>query len=214
MGGNINGDATETVVVGARPQARMLTLWNDGFLLNAWYYSIDDGEKMLVPVEWLSDDRLTIQPTEASAAWVGKTIYVYAEVIPATRRFQVTGFTTTANDPQAFVFNLKGVQGTPTADIDLTFFIFDNGHLDIEQLPYGQYTLTTLSWAWRYGHPQSVRIGEGSPLDATSGSVTLNLNTTDEVVITYSSNNKKTQWLSDDVAGVIPTTPVQTPGQS
>ena len=207
---------TDKVAIGAnRPQANRLTLSEHaGHILQRWTYDIGDGQRQPVPGEWIgSDDKMTVQPAAPGVDWAGKTIYIYAELIPTTRHFRVEGFTTTANDPQVFVFNLKGTEEA-TNHIDLTFFILDNGHLDIEQLPYGQYTLTTLSWAWRYGHPQSVRIGEGSPLDATSGSVTLNLNTTDEVVITYSSDNKKTQWLSDDVAGVIPTTPAQTPGQS
>ena len=212
-------DGVDTVAIGSgtRPAKKTLTFTEQGvggYIVNGWYYAVGDGALQTVPAELLSDNMMSIQLLEPGVEYAGETVYVYVEVIPATRHFRVDGFTTTANDPQAFVFNLKGTEGTSTAGIDLTFFIFDNGHLDIDHLPYGQYTLTTLSWAWRYGHPQSVRIGEGSPLDATSGSVTLNLNTTDEVVITYSSNNKKTQWLSDDVAGVIPTTPVQTPGQS
>ena len=210
---NQENAASETVVVGTRPQARKLSLWDAGFQLRRWYYKVGEGEQTNVPSEWLSDGQMVIQPTAAPPEWAGKTITIYAELIPTTRHFRVDGFTTTANDPQAFVFNLKGTEKTPTAGIDLTFFIFDNGHLDIEQLPYGQYTLTTLSWAWRYGHPATVTFNN-QEMNASSGSVTLNLNTTGEVVITYSSNNKKTQWLSDDVAGVIPTTPVQTPGQS
>ena len=202
MGGTI-AEPTDTVRIGgARPELKTLELWNDGYTLTGWYYSIGVGELIPANADWISNDGMSIWLPAPEVDLAGKTIYVYAEVVPTTRRFSVEGFQTDENDPQAFVFRLTGKLGTPTAGIDVTFTIFDIGHTDIEHLPYGEYTLTTLHWAWRFGHPNTVTFND-AVLDAATGSVTLHLNTTGDVIITYPSTaiNK---WLTDAASGTVP----------
>ena len=196
---------TDTVAIGGnKPTPKTLELWNEGYFLHAWYYSIGDGEKKPVPNGWLSDDKTVISLPAPGIDLAGQTVYIYAEVLPTTRRFSVEGFEAWENDPQAFVFRLQGKEGTSTKGIDLTFTIFDIGYTDVSHLPYGEYTLTTLHWAWRLGHPDTVSFN-GQVLDAKSGTVTLNLNTTGDVIITYPSDYSR-QWLSDDASGVVPLT--------
>ena len=207
MGATI-GTPTEVVAVGSVPTPKTLTLWNDGYRLNGWTYAVEGGERQALPTGWkLSNNDTVIAPTAPTAEWAGKTVYIYAEIVPTIRRFRVEGYHSMENDPQAFVFNLKGVAGTPTAGIDLIFFIFDSGYVDISNLPYGEYTLTTLHWAWRPGHPTSVTFnGVTQAFEHEVGHVKLNLNTTGDVVITYPGTlNEK--WLSDDASGIIPVTP-------
>ncbi len=206
MGATIE-NPTDTITIGSGDQStKKLTLWSEGYFINKWYYSIDDGELLPVPEDkWLSNNKtvITVEPPEADMA--GKTVYIFAEVLPTTRRFRVDGFATDDNDPQAFVFRLQGKAGTQTAGIDVTFTIFDTGYLDIERLPFGQYTLTTLHWAWRLGHPDTVTFNDQAP-SAETGTVTLDLNTTGDVIITYSDKYSE-KWLSDDASGYVPISP-------
>jgi hypothetical protein len=204
LGTNASVDKpSETVTIGGKaPSANELSLWNDGVYLNAWYYSIGNGERKAVPANWISNNGMVITPDPPDVELAGKTVYIYAEVLPFTRRFRVEGYESPENDPQAFVFRLVGKLGTQTAGIDITFIIFDDGYTDIKHLPYGDYTLTTLHWAWRLGHPLSVSFND-EKLDADSGTVTLKLTESGKVVITYSSDEMD-KWLSDDASGVVP----------
>lgn len=204
MGGLI-ADPSATVAIGGEPPAaKTLELWSDGFFVNAWYYSIGDGEKKPLPKEWLSENNMTVKPAPPTAEYAGQTVYIYAEVLPTTRRFKVDGFASPENDPQAFVFKLKGTE-SKTAHVDVTFIIFDNGYTDIALLPYGEYTLTTLHWAWRYGRPTSVTFNGVETEVPMVGQVTLKLETTGDVIITYPSGITE-KWLTDDASGVVSTT--------
>ena len=211
MGGTIDGDTDKVIIGDKTPESRTLQLWSDGYMLRGWYYAIDDGEFM--PVQdgqdgWdISDDQYTISLPKPEAQDAGKTIYVYAEVVPISRRFQVAGYASPENDPQAFVFRLQGTAGTATAGIDLTFIIFDTGYIDIEYLPYGVYTLTTLHWAWRPGHPTTVVFNNISyGLEHDVGYVELDLRTSGDVTINY-PNTLNDDWLSDDASGIVPLSP-------
>ena len=196
-------DSTDTVTIGGNgPKSKKLVLWDDGYVLSGWYYAIDDGERMPVPKEWLSDKNMVVTPPLPGVDLAGKTVYVYAEVIPTTRRFSVEGFATPENDPQAFVFNLKGKAGTATSGVDVTFVIYDDGYIDISYLPYGEYTLTTLHWAWRLDHPTDVTFNDETHT-VKNGMVTLKLDTTGDVIINYPSKYN-VKWLSDDASGTVP----------
>ena len=74
--------------------------------------------------------------------------------------------------------------------------------MDIDHLPYGEYTLRTLHWAWRFGHPDTVSFN-GEILNAEAGEVTLDLNTVGDVIITY-PKDAVDAWLSDAASGVVP----------
>ena len=203
-------------------------MWNKNeCILNGWYYSVGDGEMIPVPKEWLSNNGMVIQLPEPTVEDAGKTYFIFAEVVPTTRRFIVKGYESPENDPQAFVFRLVGKAGTATANIDLTFFIFDTGYIDIERLPYGEYTLTTLHWAWRLGHPDHVIFNKGNKEDMDAveniedvedaiiqatpyGVATLVLDDVGDVIIWYETETID-KWLTDDASGIlpIPTKPVQ-----
>lgn len=198
------GNPTDTVAIGGNPPApKTLELWGDGeYFLNAWYYSVGDGEEKPVLEGWLSADKMTVTVPTPEVAYAGKMVYVYAEVLPTIRRFKIEGFTSPENDPQAFVFRLQGKAETATADIDVTFIIFDNGYTDIAHLPYGEYTLTSLHWAWRYDESPYV-VFNGVQTDAEEGKLSLNLNTAGDVIVTYPDEMNE-KWLTDDASGIVP----------
>ena len=207
VGGTI-GNPTDTVAIGGDPpEGKTLTLWGDRYFLHAWYYSVGDGERIPLEEEWLSEDKMTVTLPAPDVSMAGQTVYVFAEVFSNTRRFKVEGFTSPENDPQAFIFHLKGKKGTVTEKVDVTFIIFDNGHTDITLLPYGEYTLTTLHWAWRYGHPDTVTFDD-EVLDATSGTVSLSLDTPGDVAIVYPTQGNE-KWLTDAASGILSVHPVE-----
>lgn len=206
VGASIENPTDTVVIGGGAPKSKTLELWgkNGEYFVNNWYYSVGDGEEQEVPESWLSGDRLTvtIPESEVNVAHAGKMIYVYAEVVPATRRFIVDGFLSPENDPQAFVFNIRGAEPA-TADVDVDFFIFDNGYVDISHLPYGTYTITTLHWAWRYGAPASVIFdGVEHAIDENGQVEELELKVSGDVVITYPAKMNE-QWLTDDASGMV-----------
>ena len=205
VGATIDNPTDEVVIGSEEPDSKTLSLWNDGYVLLGWYYAIEDGELLPVPEGWLSNNDMTVTLPKPQVQYAGKTVYVYADVIPMTRRFRVEGFASSENDPQPFVFRLQGKAGTATAKIDLTFVIFDTGYIDIERLPYGEYTLTTLHWAWRYGHPEWVTFN-GEKHVVKNETVTLKLETQGDVVIKYGSTPID-KWLSDDASGIVSTNP-------
>ena len=205
VGASIENPTDTVVIGGGAPKSKTLELWgkNGEYFVNNWYYSVGGGEEEPVPESWLSDDKMTITIPESAVKveHAGKMIYVYAEVVPATRRFIVDGFLSPENDPQAFVFHIRGAE-TATADVDVDFIIFDNGYVDISHLPYGTYTITTLHWAWRYGAPASVTFG-GVEHPIENGQVTLELKVSGDVIITYPAKMNE-QWLTDDASGIVP----------
>ena len=55
------------------------------------------------------------------------------------------------DENQTFIFTIKGVQGTNTAEIDLTVTIHGNGEITITNLPVGNYVVVEQTeWSWRY----------------------------------------------------------------
>ena len=189
---SINGDSA---AVGTSPEKAVVLTVNTGFYLEGWKYSVGEGELQPVPDEWLSDDKMTLKVTDTRADWVGEMIYVYAELLPTTRTFEVTGSDSSEQKGvHSFLFNIKGKAETDTEDIDLTFIIVGNGSIKLERLPYGEYTITPLGWAWRYGMPR-VYVGENN-IDLVDGKANVTFSNADNVVFQYTEATK-TYWLTD-----------------
>lgn len=209
-GGRLSVTSDDENVVGSPPKSTTLTLY-DGYYLYRWCYMVGKGEYLTVPETWISDDKMTVTPDPSLKEWAGQTVYIYAEVLPVTRRFSVSG-KVHASKEQAFVFNIKSKGAIGTATVDVTFVIFGNdanSYLDIAMLPPGNYTITVLDWAWRYGDPTvelSTSSGGSSNTDKVTavgdGVFDITITTTDNVVFNYNTapNDK---WLSDDVAGYL-----------
>ena len=73
------------------------------------------------------------------------------------------------------------------------------GSLSATQLfAYGNYEITVLSWAWRYGLPNGM----------VENSVKVNINTAEPFTFVY-SGTPTDKWLTDDASGTV--TPTVTP---
>ena len=59
---------------------------------------------------------------------------------------------------QAFIFKIKGKEGTDTEKIDLTVTVIGNDSVTITKLPTGDYTVTEITdWSWRYENATAQR---------------------------------------------------------
>ena len=202
--GGVGGTLThnsDTSTVGTPPKNPVGLTVNTGFFLNEWKYSVGEGELQAVPEKWLSSNKMTLQITETDPEWASKTVYVYAEILPETRIFEVFGSDAqTQKGSHSFLFNIKGKSGTETEHINVSFVIIGNGSVQLERLPYGDYTLTALGWAWRYGLP-SVTIGKDHYPATESGAVEITLNDASKVVFNYSAvmdDPTRNKWLTDN----------------
>lgn len=187
----------DNAVVGARPESTTLSLINDGYFLNRWYYIVGDEEHAL-PDAWLSQDKMTVSPEAAPVEWAGKTVYIYAEVLPTTRRISVSGDVAN-NKEQAFIFKIQSVQ-KGQSEVDITFVIFGNDYVDIAMLPHGEYIITVTGWAWRYGVPTLTYNSE--TYQSANGVFALTLDESGDIVFNYTEapNDK---WITDDLAGYL-----------
>lgn len=187
--------------VGEEPQKATLTVAT-GHFVNGWHYVVGNGEEQELPTEWLTnvDAKTTIvSPAKSPVEWAGKTIYIYAEVLPETRRFVVEGAATLI-DPQAFIFHLEGKAETNTEAVNVTFVIVGNDYVDICELPFGDYTISMLGWSWRYGTP-TVQFGDKS-IEFVNNSASISLNEVGNVTFRY-SGTPNDKWLTDETAKYI-----------
>ena len=200
-GGNITPSSVE-VKFGEESKGAVLTLY-DGYFLKTCYYVVGKGEQTPVPATWLSnneDGKTVITPKDPPVDWTGKTIYIYAEVLPTTRRFAVSGIDED-HDHSVFVYNLKGKENTATAGVNVTIVIAGNDYIYVEELPYGEYTLQILDWSWRYALP-TVYVG-GYQADVSGTTFDVTLDREGEVVFEYSDVHPSHQWLTDETANSL-----------
>ena len=87
------------------------------------------------------------------------------------------------DENQTFIFKVKGVADTNTADIDMRVVVKGNGSVTIKDLPIGRYIVEEeTSWSWRYEPNEQ------------SYEVELKTNEKNEVPIT--NNRTKRNWLN------------------
>ena len=153
---NYSGDT----VVGTAPSAARLTLM-DGYELVGWYYTIDSGEPIEVPDEWIKADGKTISPTAPGPEWANKTIHVYANVVPT--ELEISNNVTDAS----FIYHISGKSGTPTQNISLRVAV--NGTQTVYGLPRGEYTVSLESaWSWQQTNTSSKNVTIGGRYNSVS----------------------------------------------
>jgi hypothetical protein len=206
-GAYLTPPAKDTFNVGTAPGLAVYTLKNDGYFFNAWYYTVGDGARQAVPDGWITYDHTemiaTVQPGEVLPEYAGKTVTIYAEILPTTRKFAVSGIPSDSKD-QAFVFSINRIleAGDDESDkVDVTFVIFGNDYLNVAMLPHGKYTITVLGWSWRYGAP-TLTFG-GNTYNSETGEFEVNLTGTGDVTFSYANVTPSDKWLSDDIAGYL-----------
>lgn len=88
---------------------------------------------------------------------------------------------------QTFIFDIKGVDGTATEDINLTVTVHGDGEITITDLPIGKYTITEqVDWSWRY-----------APSDGKSEQ-TITLSPTEKNIVTFENTRAEVNWLDGD----------------
>ena len=85
--------------------------------------------------------------------------------------------------------------------VNVTFAIIDTDYIDVTMLPYGEYTLTLLNFAWRFDAPTISFNGE--TFEETSGVYELSLTGEGTVVFNYSQSSVDNRWLSDDMVNTM-----------
>lgn len=87
------------------------------------------------------------------------------------------------DENQTFIFKVRGVAGTDTADIDLRVVVKGNGSVTIKDLPIGRYIVEEeTAWSWRY-KPEN-----------QSYEAVLKTNEKNEIPVT--NNRTKRNWLN------------------
>ncbi len=87
------------------------------------------------------------------------------------------------DENQTFIFKVRGVAGTDTADIDLRVVVKGNGSVTIKDLPIGRYIVEEeISWSWRY--------------EPNEQSYEVELKTNGENEAPFTNNRTKRNWLN------------------
>ena len=141
-------------------------------------------------VGWYSDELCTnllstdanFVPRKDGENWVASTYYAKFEYALASLTISKTG--ADENDEnQTFIFTVKGVSGTDTAEIDLRVVVKGNGSVTINDLPIGTYEVTEeTAWSWRY--------------EPVGQKYTVDLKVQEENKAPFENNRKRKNWLS------------------
>lgn len=128
---------------------------NKGFMFMGWYLDVD----CTVPVnsDWVDSETNRFVPRKTANVWNPATYY--AKIISLETDLTITTKSTAVIDKnQAFIFNIKGKEGTDTAHINLNITIIGNDSATITKLPTGNYTISLISdWSWRYENSSAIR---------------------------------------------------------
>lgn len=121
---------------------------NNGFAFMGWY--TDEACTTPVNSAWVDTATNRLVPQKTGAIWTAETYY--AKFVALETDLTVTTKSTADIDKeQAFIFRIKGKEGTDTADVDITVTVIGNSSTTVTKLPTGDYTVTELTdWSWRY----------------------------------------------------------------
>ncbi len=137
-----------TPALGSAPEAMA------GYIFIGWYTDEDATTKVLD--SWVdSNGKLT---PVAYVADANKMITFYAKFAPNSLTIR-NSFTSDTQNPdpaldlieQGFIYNIRGIDGTPTQGIHIRVAVLSGGSQTILALPVGDYVVTVESeWSWRY----------------------------------------------------------------
>ncbi|MBR2987258.1 MAG: InlB B-repeat-containing protein [Clostridia bacterium] len=145
-----------------------------------------------VDPSWVDADHRLVPQKAADTIWKDGTVF-YAKFEPNYTDFTISVSNTSSVDtPQAFLFRVKGVAGTPTETVDLTVTVLDNSYVTVTTLPIGSYTVTEMTdWSWRYENP------------ATERSVTLTVDAANNL-LAFDNTREHTHWLDGNAHSITP----------
>jgi uncharacterized repeat protein (TIGR02543 family) len=180
---------SENVLVISGPVNGSVPTADDGFKFIGWY--LDEDCKIPVDSSWIDSSTGKILPRKNADGLYEEDIY-YAKFEANNTDLTIkksypenADYSIDAN--QTFIFDIKGVSGTATADIELTVTVHGDGEITITDLPIGKYTITEQTdWSWRY--------------DPTDGkkSQTITLSPTEKNIVTFENTRAEVKWLDGD----------------
>lgn len=161
---------------------------NDGYRFVGWY--LDEACTIPVNSSWIDATTNKLTPKKNNGLYEAATYYAKFEAantdLTIKKKYPVDAdYSIDVN--QTFIFDIKGVSGTATADIDLTVTVHGDGEITITDLPIGEYTITEQTdWSWRY-----------EPTDGKDEQ-TITLSPTEENIVTFENTRAETKWLDGD----------------
>ena len=180
---------SENVLVISGPVNGSVPTPDDGFKFIGWY--LDEDCKIPVNLSWIDSSTGKILPQKNADRLYEEDIY-YAKFEANNTDLTIkkaypenADYSIDVN--QTFIFDIKGISGTTTADIELTVTVHGDGEITITDLPIGKYTITEQTdWSWRY-----------APTDGKT-SQTITLSPTEENIVTFKNKRAEVKWLDGD----------------
>lgn len=180
---------SENVLVISGPVNGSIPTPDDGYKFVGWY--LDEGCTIPVDSSWIDSSTGKIQPQKNADRLYEEDVY-YAKFEANNTDLTIkkaypenADYSIDVN--QTFIFDIKGISGTTTADIDLTVTVHGDGEITITDLPIGKYTITEQTdWSWRY-----------VPTDCKT-SQTITLSPTEENIVTFENTRAEVKWLDGD----------------
>ena len=140
-----------------------------GYRFVGWYEDQDCTKK--VDASWVdADGKLT--PKKSGELWEDAVYYAKFEPAVASLTITASGIEGTY-DAQGTIYQVE--VDAADGESDKTFYVSINGEssVTIENLPYGEYTVTPMNdWSWRYDNPTSQTVtpkvqGDGTTMAAS-----------------------------------------------
>lgn len=180
---------SENVLVISGPVNGSIPTPDDGYKFVGWY--LDEGCTIPVDSSWIDSSTGKILPQKNADRLYEEDVY-YAKFEANNTDLTIkkaypenADYSIDVN--QTFIFDIKGISGTTTADIDLTVTVHGDGEITITDLPIGKYTITEQTdWSWRY-----------APTDGKT-SQTITLSPTEENIVTFENTRAEVKWLDGD----------------
>lgn len=180
---------SENVLVISGPVNGSVPTPDDGFKFIGWY--LDEDCRIPVNLSWIDSSTGKILPQKNADRLYEEDIY-YAKFEANNTDLTIkkaypenADYSIDVN--QTFIFDIKGISGTTTADIELTVTVHGDGEITITDLPIGKYTITEQTdWSWRY-----------APTDGKT-SQTITLSPTEENIVTFKNTRAEVKWLDGD----------------
>lgn len=142
---------------------------SNGYRFVGWY--TDKACTQPVDTSWVDvNNKLT--PKKLGELWVDATYYAKFEPAVASLTITASGIDGTY-DAQGTIYQVE--VDAADGESDKTFYVSINGEssVTIENLPYGEYTVTPMNdWSWRYDNPTSQTVtpkvqGDGTTMAAS-----------------------------------------------
>ena len=180
---------SENVLVISGPVNGSIPTPDDGYKFVGWY--LDEDCTISVDSSWIDSSTGKILPQKNADGLYEEDVY-YAKFEANNTDLTIkkaypenADYSIDVN--QTFIFDIKGISGTTTADIDLTVTVHGDGEITITDLPIGKYTITEQTdWSWRY-----------APTDGKT-SQTITLSPTEENIVTFENTRAEVKWLDGD----------------